>query len=465
MRSNCPMTLQRDKVTAPSIYPERFRAQRVHLSRRVAPTGRWSFAVFILLNADYFLRPTEVLGVKGWNVYQWLMIACGIMVAPALVSELSFKALAKSPITAFVVAILVLIGLSLLPSVDASAAAAGEFAKVLVYFALIVAMLNTPQRLQSFLIWLAVLIAAVGMLPLLNYYHFLTIPTLNPITDTAWNPVSKTDVPFLRLVGPGVFHDPNDLCDVLSVGALLCVYARGLRRDFVWRLMWLGMLATTIYAMVLTQSRGGLIAVAAGIMALFFNRFGWRKGLVLSVILLSFFLVQQNRQTDISASSGTGQVRVQLWSSALVLFQSRPLLGVGAGRLAGLIGRVAHNSFLQCYAELGWFGGTAFLGAFATVIYWLRPSALDPIYRETNRLRAYLFAVVVAYVAGMLSLSHTYEVMPYLVLGLGVAFHRIASPDECEVGWLRGRYLFQLSALSIAFLVAIHVFVRLTLQS
>ena len=75
----------------------------------------------------------------------------------------------------------------------------------------------------------------------------------------------------------------------------------------------------------------------------------------------------------------------------------------------------------------------------------------DPIYRETNRMRAYLFAVVVAYVAGMLSLSHSYEVMPYLVLGLGVAFHRIASPGECEAGWFRGPYLFQMCALSIAF--------------
>ena len=277
MQSNCRMTLQLNNVTAPSIYPERFRAQRAPLSGRVAPTGRWSFAVLILLTAAYLLRPTEVLGIKGWNVYQWLMIACGIMVAPALVSQLSFKSLAKCPITAFVVALLVLIGLSRLPSVNESAAAAGEFAKVVLYFALVVAILDTPDRLQSFLIWLAVLIVALGMLPLLNYFHYLKLPHLNPITDTAWNPVTKTDMPFLRLVGPGVFHDPNDLCDVLSVGALLCVYAYGLRREFLWRLLWLGMLATTIYAMVLTQSRGGFIAVAAGIMALIFNRFGCEK--------------------------------------------------------------------------------------------------------------------------------------------------------------------------------------------
>ena len=40
--------------------------------------------------------------------------------------------------------------------------------------------------------------------------------------------------------------------------------------------------------------------------------------------------------------------------------QTSPIFGIGLNELGTWVGKVAHNSFLGAYAELGFFGGTLF---------------------------------------------------------------------------------------------------------
>src|SRR5260370_10175657 len=126
------------------------------------------------------------------------------------------------------------------------------------------------------------------------------------------------------------------------------------------------------YGLVLTRSRGGFLALVAGLFTLFQARFGWRRTLLLaSAGLPLLFVLFAGRQTTLSTVEGTGQDRIQLWSEGLGLFREAPLFGIGQGEYADRVGLVAHNSFVHCFAELGFAGGALFLGAFGSALVML----------------------------------------------------------------------------------------------
>src|SRR5205814_9877341 len=103
------------------------------------------------------------------------------------------------------------------------------------------------------------------------------------------------------------------------------------------------------------------------------THFSWAKTLPLAAVVLpAMFFVFAGRQTNISTGADdTMQARIQLWSEGLQLFREAPLFGIGYREYAEQAGQVAHNSFVHCYTELGFFGGTAFLSAFACVVLGL----------------------------------------------------------------------------------------------
>ena len=103
----------------------------------------------------------------------------------------------------------------------------------------------------------------------------------------------------------------------------------------------------------------------AGLLALFYMRFGIAKTALLGMVFMPLLLVVfAGRMTDISASEGTGQSRIQLWSDGLTYFQQAPLFGIGMDAYTTISSHVAHNSYIHSYVELGMLGGTLFVGAF-----------------------------------------------------------------------------------------------------
>lgn len=213
----------------------------------------------------------------------------------------------------------------------------------------------------------------------------------------------------------------------------------------------------------LTQSRGGLLGLLAGLLGLFCARFGWRKTIPLAILMVpAVLLLVGGRQANITTGSGTGQERIELWNEGLILFRRAPLFGIGYNMYADEVGLVAHNSYIHCYTELGFFGGTLFLGAFCLALTGLRQlgsgriSIPDP---ELRRLRPYLIAIISAYCIGMYSLSRAYVQPTYLVLGLVAVYLRLASdkPPLRLDAWL----LQRVTLVSVAVLAFLHVYVRL----
>jgi hypothetical protein len=430
------------------------------------------FGVFLLLNAALFLRPAEIVpGLVGLEIYQFLILACLLVAFPTVLEQLSPDALGSRPITVCVVSLLIAAVLSHLSRFDVAGAAASgyEFFKLAVYYLLFVGLVTTPERLRRFLFWLAIFAAALALLAVLQYHDLIRLPNLKTLQAVERDTATGRDVIVRRLQATGPFHDPNDLCVLLVVGILLALYGLTDPGRRLARLAWIGPLLVLFYALALTQSRGGFLALLAGLLVFLHARFGWSATLGLGALLVpGLFVVFAGRQTDISATAGTGQERIQIWSDGLMLFREAPLFGVGMNQFEVLVGHVAHNSFLQAFAELGLFGGTIFLGAFFLSLATLRTLSaggrriVDP---ELRRLHPYLSGAVAGYAVGMFTLTLNYIVPTYVVLGLASACGRmtVAQPPAPSTRFelsLAGR----LAGVAFLFLVGLTIFVRVFFQ-
>lgn len=449
-------------------FPKRWAAAR---QRSIAQTEQWAGILFILVNATLFVRPAEIIPtLDAWPIYAVLATCAVLLALPQLLSQFTAASLAQRPITLCVMGLLAAVVLSHFSKGnlwDARISGLG-FLKLVIYYLLLLATVNNLARLKRFLLVLVVLGMVVTSLAVLEYHNVINIPALSAIKEGQTDPATGEHSIMFRLVGTGIFNDPNDLCLLLVLTLAAGVYVMEDKQWGAWRVLWLGPVSLFGYAITLTQSRGGFLALMSAILAFICTRSGWRKGLpVATIALAAMFLFFPNRQTELSVGGGTGQDRVQIWSQGLSLFRHSPMWGVGQGKFADEVGHAAHNSFLHGFAELGFFGGTIFLCAFAMAfksVYRLRPRMVEELDPDIARLRPYLMAMIVGYAAGLMSLSRMYVVPTYLVLGLAVVFTEIARQGGVMVVAVprtRTVVAMRMGAFGVMFLGGMYLFVRL----
>ena len=309
-----------------------------------------------------------------------------------------------------------------------------ELIKVLVYFFLLVALLDSFARFRRFFVWLCFFIVVVVSLALLHYYQVINIPSLEALQERQWDRIDEETGQVLvlaRLQSTGIYGNPNDLSRILVVGILLSLYFLGDRRQGLLRPLWFLPIALFGLGLHLTHSRGGLLSLLGGIAALFYSRYGRTKTLIFGAMVIPILLVVfGGRQTNFTMSEGTGQERIKLWNEGFMLLRGSPVFGIGMGQYAVNVGLVAHNSFVHCYVELGCIGGTFFFAMFYLPLRALgfgsraRAPVLDP---EFLRLRSYVLSLVVATVVGMLSSTRSYSIPTYLIVGICAAYLRVLS--------------------------------------
>jgi len=108
------------------------------------------------------------------------------------------------------------------------------------------------------------------------------------------------------------------------------------------------------------------------------------------------------------------------------MFKANPLFGVGYGMFSEhSYSRACHNSFINCYAELGFVGYFFWIGLLYTVIYGLW-KVNDCFVRENmqnvNSLLPFgnaILASIIGYLTSGLLLSRTYVLPLYILLALG----------------------------------------------
>jgi putative inorganic carbon (HCO3(-)) transporter len=430
------------------------------------------FFLFLLVNATLFIRPSEVdPDLAGAPIYNALILANLFLASGSVIRQLDGRMLQCNPITAFVLCLAAVIPLShMIHGQFALAIDAGfDAIKLTLYYLLLVGVISTPARLRRFLLCLVGFTVALTTLALLQFHEVIHISSLESVGDSEVDPVTGEEYILQRLCSTGIYHDPNDLSTILLIGLAIGLFSMGNRRAGITRWLWLLPIGLFFHAFTQTHSKGGFLALLTAVTTLFQARFGWRKALPLAALALpAMFLGVGGRQTNISAGEDTAQDRIHLWAEGFALFRGSPILGIGSNRFAESVGLVAHNSFIQAYAELGIVGGSAFLLAFGHAIvtlYRLHAHAgaiPDP---EMRRLRPYLVATIVAYGVGLLSVSRNYAVPTYMVLGLSNAYLKIAAksaptlvPDP--IPRLDGRLALRLGGLSVGFVIVSNMFIK-----
>lgn len=431
------------------------------------------FAAFVLLTAILFIRPTDMFdSMKDWPIYRAGILACLLVLGYTVYEQLRPSALKFQPITICV--------LALAASAILSNAANGDFYTArftafdclswVLFFLFLVGSVDSAQRMRTYLVWLLIFILLVCGLGLLQY-HGLVDVNAKPNTELEdyIDPESGNNIVTTRLCSVGIFDNPNDLARIIVVGVILCLWAMSDRRYGAVRYLWTMPLALLGYALSQTSSRGGFLAMLAAILALLFARFGRNKSIILAAIILpALFVVFAGRITDVDTSEGTGQERIKLWRDAFDSMKSAPVFGIGVGEFGDQEGLLVHNSFLQCYTEMGILGGTIFSGAFYLAVWGpyrfkkYLPRITDP---ELRRLQPYLVAIMVGSVVGMFSSTRSYRVDTYLLLGLAAAYLSIAGRI---VPASRIKFdkplLLRLGILGIACVAAFNIYVRVAVR-
>jgi len=428
------------------------------------------FGLFLLLNGVLFIRPGEVVpALVGLPIYEVVIVGCLLASLPAIAERLRWSELSKNLAVVCTLGMLPAVVLSFLTHgnlYDARMSAI-EFGKVILYYLLLIGLIDSWWRFRIFLLFILGYITATAVLALLSYHGAINIAALTPYMYPTGDAESGDGGMLVRLQASGIFGDPNDFSLILVSGLLLCTHLLIESNRLLRRACWFLPVPVLGYAFFLTRSRGGLLALLAGLLTLTLTRFGWRKTLpIWAVLLPTLLIVFGGRQTsiDLSDTSDTAQGRIQIWRDCLVLLHHDPLRGLGYGMLFEETGRPAHNSFVHCFCELGLIGGTLFTGAFyvsISAIGNLRPRGASRHSSEGAYWRQPTLAVAVAYAIGLCSLSRPYGVPTYLILGLCATYLGLAQASRtASILNVRGSSLGRVAIAGAACLLFFEVFVR-----
>lgn len=420
-----------------------------------------NFVLFLLVNAVLLIRPEELdPSIEGLRLYLLTIVPCVLLSLPRLVRLLSLASLRRRPVAVCVLLFYAATLVSLLVGGEIERAflnTGPEVGKVILYFFLLIAVVDTQERFRIFVATLIVLIGVLAAIALAQQYGVVKFPTIKPAMQGMVDPNTGEIYSIPRMTSSGIFSDPNDLCLILGLGILSCVYcATNNSLGVVGLVLWLLPIPLFVIALLETHSRGGLLGVLAGGAAYLYSRFGGSKALPLAVVgAVVTLAVIGGRQASISGG-GTAHERLMLWADGFGALFQQPLsilTGLGPGWFTDNHGLLAHNSFIQAYVELGVFGGGAFLGVF---LLGLR--LLDRLGRGIDapkwviESRHYAFAVLAGYAMGCYSLTRNYIVPTYLVLGIAAVLLEHAAPQlpekfQVNRDWFTRAVLFAICGL------------------
>ncbi len=190
-----------------------------------------------------------------------------------------------------------------------------------------------------------------------------------------------------RYTAPGV--NPNDLAGTLALGIPIASYltAAGGRR-FGW--LNAVYVPAAVFCIFLNASRTGLLASACALVfpVALVSGVSWKTRIAALAVVVSGLLLLGTLSDSVPwkrLSSVGEQVsardlngRMDVWATALDLFESHPIVGLGAGTFVATTGSMqalaiaGHNSFVEVLVENGAVGLALFL-AVVVSIYRARP--------------------------------------------------------------------------------------------
>ncbi len=259
-----------------------------------------------------------------------------------------------------------------------------------------------------------------------------------------------------RICGLGFLNDPNDFAQFLLV-MLPLIWTlwrnRAKVRNFLFVIVPTLLL---LWAIVLTQSRGGLLAFGVMLLFAFRKRFGNTISIVLTLVLLAGILTSGLwKREDLSVHENSAAGRVEAWGNGIAMWKSSPLWGVGFGQFGehneDQNGLTAHNSYVLCFAELGTLGYLLWLGLITATLLDLNSiqrvlTSDDFAEADIQRWATAVRLALIGYLSAAWFLSRTYYMTLYVLLGMAVAVVRMANGETEQEIRAPGRKILAWSA-------------------
>lgn len=260
--------------------------------------------------------------------------------------------------------------------------------------------------------------------------------------------------------GPGgMIEDNNDFALVMAMTVPMLIHlATSERNARLTRGLKL-MVPLTIFTVILTRSRGAFLSLLVAISALVWRTRNRLLGLLFGLATVGAIIMVspsefQERMGTIATyeEDGSAMGRIRAWNVALRMVDERPLFGVGFGRfrtayldfepdptpsqLEGLGTLVAHNSYLQIWAECGTPALAGYLLLFVASFFDLRRVRKEASRRYfASWILSYctLFeAVLATFLVGSMFLNRAHFDLGYHLHAMVLVFGRVASREMTD---------------------------------
>lgn len=474
------MMAQSQTLRAPALSTTRMPRRRSHAPTSIiggTSASDNAYYLFLMVNITLFLRPAELIpALANLPIYEVLIMSSFFLSLDQIKRTLQLPILKRQPITLCVIGILVAVALShaahmYFYGIRMSTVA---FLKTLIYYILLVSIIDSPKRLKGLLKTVAIASSIMILLCVIDYSGLFDFEFIKHVSDRDGVSDAGETIRVFRMRGTGIFQDPNDLAVLIVTTGILCLYFFNDPAASPLRFVWILSMIILGIGLIYTRSRGGLLTLGIAGMVFVLPKYGKKAAIACALVGMAGMTVLAGRQGNIDLNSGTGHDRILLWREGLSALKSPDLFfGIGQGEYSDLAGLAAHNSFVHAFTELGIFGGTLFIGCFFFAglgIYRLAQYQSSnkgrPIFRnsELERYLPYAGAILAAWCGGMMSLSRCYVVPTYMIVGVSAAYLNLAGASLAKptplIYWNK-QHLIRLVGVSLGLLVALFVFVRI----
>lgn len=337
-----------------------------------------------------------------------------------------------------------------------------DFGKIFVTFVVLWINLNSVKRLEIFTIFLVLMSCFISVNCILQVETGSGFGGSSPLV----RPIPGTEEFVYQGHYFGIFGDPNDTAQLLTLALPLTVFVLIRYRNILLRVLSVLAVALIIWGVFATESRGGFLSlvVTAGVACR--KLMSVRKFMLCcagGVFLITIFLPSRFSGALMDDSM---RERVNFWGEANYAFIQKPAFGVGYGMITDYIpkDRSVHNSYVHAYAELGVFGYLFWFSclAFAFGSLW-QMSELKPDSDSDRHLSLWAKCLVPGLAGMYLSgyfLSRTYQLPFFVIFAMCAACYSLAAHrtglyalnDFCWVGSRRWWAWPLLSVISIIFI-------------
>ncbi len=245
-----------------------------------------------------------------------------------------------------------------------------DFVKIIIYYLIFINIVRNPKALKLSVVLTVVCVIVLGASVVKGYF------------GGAFRAGAT--------IGAGLFGDANDIAQVFVTIIPLAVFFK-LRSPFTSIWFW-GSLGFLSVATILTQSRGGMLGLAAVMFCVLTRGRNKIIGAALfAIVALGVAAALPSQFSDRYKSIGeyeedaSAMGRIYAWKAGMNMMVTRPLTGVGIGCFEVAFGQAyrpagfnsnkwqaPHNTLVQIGGETGMVGLALWLGMFFTCVVALR---------------------------------------------------------------------------------------------